>query len=92
MAYTGDINFSSVYNQSSLFVPRDARDTDGAWRDTDVRIVGPVVSRFQTLFLEMWNKDLPEEERIDTTASIPPIEVHGDRSTTIVPNGKRMLT
>jgi cardiolipin synthase A/B len=78
VAYTGGINFSRVYNQSSLSVPRDARDADGAWRDTDVRIVGPVVSRFQKLFLEMWNKDLPEEQRIYSTASIPPIEVQGD--------------
>ena len=78
VAYTGGINFSSVYNQSSLSVPRDARDADSAWRDTDIRIVGPVVSRFQVLFLEMWNKDLPEEERIDAAALIPPIEVQGD--------------
>jgi cardiolipin synthase len=75
VAYTGGINFSSVYKQSSLSVPRDARDADGAWRDTYVRIVGPVVARFQKLFLEMWNKDLPEEQRIDTSASIPPIGV-----------------
>ncbi len=78
VAYTGGINFSDVYNQSSLSVSRDARDADGAWRDTDIRIEGPVVHRFQKLFLEMWNKDLPEEERVDAGASIPPMEVQGD--------------
>ena len=45
VAYAVGINFSDVYNQSSLSVPRYARDADGAWRDTDVRIEGPVVNR-----------------------------------------------
>jgi cardiolipin synthase len=78
VAYTGGINFSGVYNQSSLAVPREARDTDGAWRDTDIRIVGPVVRQFQKLFLEMWNNDPPEKERIGSAGYIPALDAKGD--------------
>ena len=53
IAFLGGINISSVYASGSS--PRResrAAPADGGWRDTDVRIEGPVVAEFQKLFLQ----------------------------------------
>lgn len=59
VAFTGGINISSTYSSGS----RSARPpqavkagekTDRGWRDTDVEAEGPVVARFQHLFLDAW--------------------------------------
>jgi len=57
---------------------RDGDATDGAWRDTHVRIVGPVVHQFQQQFLKLWNKDLPEDAQLDDTVYFPEVEEQGD--------------
>jgi cardiolipin synthase len=51
VAFTGGVNISSVY--SSPTVERTARAID-SWRDTHVRIEGPVVAELQRLYLEHW--------------------------------------
>ena len=57
IAYTGGINFSSVYSGGSLSRPKRASGVDKVpWRDTQVKIEGPVVTEFQKLFLETWDK------------------------------------
>jgi len=80
IAYTGGINFSSVYSKGSFSgsQTRDGDATDGAWRDTHIRIVGPVVHQFQQQFLKLWNKDLPEDTRLDDAVYFPEIEEQGD--------------
>lgn len=54
-AFLGGINISSVYSGGS-FQPGSHRRPGGAlaWRDTDLRIQGPVVADFQRLFLGAW--------------------------------------
>ncbi|HVL75877.1 MAG TPA: cardiolipin synthase [Noviherbaspirillum sp.] len=57
VAFTGGVNISKVYGKSSLSAgsgepPPDARDA--AWRDTHMRIEGPVVADFQEKFLDAW--------------------------------------
>ena len=54
-AFLGGINISSVYSGGSSSRGRRARP-DGApgWRDTDLRLRGPVVAEFQKLFLATW--------------------------------------
>jgi cardiolipin synthase A/B len=51
IAFVGGINISGVYSgsyaRSAAAIP---------WRDTQVRIEGPVVADFQKLFLEAWEK------------------------------------
>ena len=62
-AFVGGINISGAYSGGwSKSVPRS--DSKLPWRDTHVQIDGPVVSDYQRLFLDTWNKQkgdaLPE--------------------------------
>jgi cardiolipin synthase len=61
VAFTGGINISSVY--SSQWRAEKASGTsktqdpyDSHWRDTHVRIEGPVVAELQKLYLDQWRK------------------------------------
>ena len=56
-AFLGGINISSVYSSGSV-VPRSGNTVEEtiAWRDTDLRIEGPVVGELQKLFMETWEK------------------------------------
>lgn len=63
-AFVGGINFSRVHSGGSS-VWRPAPDASAAagtveqrqtWRDTNLRIEGPVVDEFQKLFLQTWAK------------------------------------
>ncbi|MFZ3084402.1 cardiolipin synthase [Rhodoferax ferrireducens] len=57
IAFIGGINISSVYGSGSIpsRSHKAAANTD-EWRDTDLQIEGPVVSEFQKLFLQTWEK------------------------------------
>jgi cardiolipin synthase A/B len=50
-AFIGGVNISSVYSPTS---PRPPFDALACWRDTHVRIEGPVVADLQQLFLDHW--------------------------------------
>lgn len=62
IAYVGGINISSVYSAGSFggssSRSKKARHTqDGpTWRDTHLRIDGPVVAEFQKLFMSTWER------------------------------------
>ncbi len=69
-AFLGGINISSVYSGGSFgqaanasaraaAVAGNGNDTL-AWRDTDLRLQGPVVAEFQKLFLETWESQKGE--------------------------------
>jgi cardiolipin synthase len=57
-AFTGGINISSTYANSSLFRSRARKETaDGSkvgWRDTHVKIEGPAVAPLQWSFVNQW--------------------------------------
>lgn len=55
--FIGGINISNVYSSGSVIhrAPK-ATPGDGVWRDTDLRIDGPVVADFQKLFMQTWTK------------------------------------
>ena len=56
-AFLGGINISGVYSSgSSLRRNDEPADLKSGWRDTDVRIHGPVVAELQKLFLNTWDK------------------------------------
>ena len=57
VAFVGGVNISSVYSAGS-FSRSSKRHADGSpqWRDTHLRIEGPVVAEFQKLFLATWEK------------------------------------
>jgi cardiolipin synthase len=55
VAFTGGINYSSVYSGGSFRRPSRRPASSGVpWRDTHLRIEGPVVGEFQKLFLQTW--------------------------------------
>ena len=57
-AFVGGINISSVYSRGSFSKRSSERTEKGIkgipWRDTHVRISGPIVSEFQKLFMANW--------------------------------------
>ena len=62
--FLGGVNISSVYSSGSSGKREDSdneeKDATGkpkvGWRDTDVKLEGPIVSQFQKLFIETWTK------------------------------------
>ncbi len=56
-AIVGGINLSSTYQSSGPGKSGGVTDLPGQhWRDTDLRIEGPVVAQLQTLFIEHWSQ------------------------------------
>ncbi|HEX5127070.1 MAG TPA: phospholipase D-like domain-containing protein, partial [Rhodocyclaceae bacterium] len=61
IAFVGGINISSVYSSGSFrsrqrVEQRDQAANRGPWRDTQLRMEGPVVGEFQKLFMTTWEK------------------------------------
>jgi len=55
VAFTGGINISEAYSMGSARARRTPqKETKVGWRDTQVRVEGPVVAEFQRLFLDSW--------------------------------------
>jgi cardiolipin synthase len=73
IVFTGGINISDVYSTSSSLSSGKIKkqDTTSHWRDTDVRIDGPVVADFQKLFLQIWAKG--EEKGNNAEQDFPPL-------------------
>jgi cardiolipin synthase len=62
VAFTGGINISSAYSAGSRSNRRASQVKPGeksarGWRDTQVRAEGPVVERFQRVFLDAWDQE-----------------------------------
>ena len=55
IAFVGGINFSRVHSGGSS-ARRRLSGERAAWRDTHLRIEGPVVGEFQKLFMQTWAK------------------------------------
>ncbi|OIR06705.1 major cardiolipin synthase ClsA [mine drainage metagenome] len=53
VAFVGGINISSVYSSGSFGKSKPTKGNT-AWRDTHLRLAGPVVSEFQKLFMATW--------------------------------------
>lgn len=79
--FLGGINIDDVYARSSRrpgfsgsSIGRGSADEQkrSGWRDTDIRIDGPVAAEFQKLFLETWRKQggppLRREDYLQTVA------------------------
>jgi cardiolipin synthase A/B len=57
IVFMGGINISSVHSGSSFRKPIVQRQEGVlAWRDTDIKLQGPVVAEFQKLFMKTWEK------------------------------------
>ena len=55
IAFVGGINISSVYSSGSSGKSKSTQG-DVPWRDTHLRMEGPVVSEFQKLFMATWSE------------------------------------
>lgn len=60
VAFVGGINISGVYASGSAGLPgsspgEDSRSATPPWRDTHLRIEGPLAAEFQRLFLQHWS-------------------------------------
>lgn len=56
VAFTGGINISGTYADSSSARPGPVEGLQEGWRDTHVQIDGPVAAQFQALFLATWTR------------------------------------
>ncbi len=54
VAFTGGINLSGVYSRGQSLSGSSEGKAEEGWRDTHVRIAGPAVAQFQTLFIRTW--------------------------------------
>jgi cardiolipin synthase len=75
-AFLGGINISSVYTGGSrraLKAPE--RSAGPAWRDTDLRLRGPVVAELQKMFLAQWAGQ--RAEPLAPRRYFPPLEARG---------------
>jgi cardiolipin synthase len=74
VAFTGGINISSTYANSSLFrsrqKPDDVDENKVGWRDTHIKIEGPAVAPLQWSFINLWVQqeggELPQAEYFPT--------------------------
>lgn len=55
-AFLGGINFAGVYASSSASAPGPEEGQDEGWRDTHLRVAGPVVADFAMLFARNWSE------------------------------------
>jgi cardiolipin synthase len=59
VAFVGGINISSVYSSGSFGRSKPTKGKQ-VWRDTHLRMSGPVVSEFQKLFIATWSEQKGE--------------------------------
>jgi cardiolipin synthase len=80
VAFVGGINISSVYSSggsmSRLAQSAAAPGENMHWRDTHLRIEGPVVSDFQALFMETWGRQ--KGKALANRDYFPHLNVEGD--------------
>lgn len=75
-AFLGGINISSVHSGGSFGKKSRRTATDApAWRDTDLKLEGPVVAELQKLFLATWEKQ--QGEPLAPKNYFPPLKAVG---------------
>lgn len=86
VGFTGGINIDSTYSSASTSRPGPKRGMKDGWRDTHIRIRGPVVKQLQTLFLDGWARTGDPVQVNESDEYFPPIQPAGDMLVTIVAN------
>ena len=88
IAFTGGVNISSSYANSSLFRSKERRDSKVGWRDTHIKIEGPAVAALQLVFLNTWMRDKSPE--LPDSNFFPALKNAGDKIIRVLasePNG-----
>jgi len=79
IGFTGGVNISAAYANSSLFRARRRPGADAiGWRDTHVQIEGPAVASLQLLFLQTWSAQ--QDEDLPDLDYFPKLESAGDKT------------
>ncbi|MGV8899149.1 MAG: cardiolipin synthase [Burkholderiaceae bacterium] len=76
-AFTGGVNISSTYANSSLFRSNSRHSGEVGWRDTHIKIEGPAVAALQLVFLDNWTSQ--ESANLTDGNYFPPIKEAGDK-------------
>lgn len=77
VAFTGGVNISSTYANSSLFRSQSRRTRKVGWRDTHIKIEGPAVAALQWVFLSTWMEE--KSHNLPDSNFFPPIKEVGDK-------------
>jgi cardiolipin synthase len=81
IAFTGGINISSTYANSSFFRSRQKPQKNGnqkvGWRDTHIKIEGPAVATLQWSFVNNWVRQAGGE--LPRADYFPPLAAAGDK-------------
>ncbi len=81
-AYTGGMNIADYYLTGT--------ERSGRWNDIHVRIEGPSVAAFETVFASLWGK--VTGERLDTLCHRAPCASGGDKLVSVVNREPRKLS
>ncbi len=77
IGFTGGVNISGTYANSSLFRSKAKRNAKIGWRDTHIKIEGPAVAALQWIFLDNWaSQNSPE---LPDSNFFPPLQEVGDK-------------
>jgi cardiolipin synthase len=71
VAFVGGINISSVYSKGSLSGQKQGEKAKLPWRDTHLRMAGPVVTEFEKLFKATWIEQKGEALTLRTPPGHP---------------------
>lgn len=74
IVFIGGINISDSYSSAPSRLDPEP-DLEGGWRDTHVRIEGPVVAEFQKLFLDTWERQTGK--LLSDREYFPPLKAEG---------------
>ena len=77
VAFTGGVNISGTYANSSLFRSTTRRANNIGWRDTHIQIEGPAVAALQWIFLETWMREKSPD--LSDSNFFPPLKNVGDK-------------
>jgi cardiolipin synthase A/B len=77
VAFTGGVNISSTYANSSLFRSKARRHAEVGWRDTHLKIEGPAVAALQWVFLHNWASQKSTD--LSDSNFFPPLKEAGDK-------------
>ena len=77
VAFTGGVNISSTYSNSSLFRSKSRTNAKVGWRDTHIRIEGPAVAALQWEFLNSWAGQ--QAPALSDSNFFPPLHSVGDK-------------
>ena len=81
VAFTGGINISGVYSGSSVYNEPSSSSGEG-WRDTNIRVAGPLVADLQREFLENLKKYC--KDPIEERNWFPPPERRGKHTARVI--------